>query len=134
MIEFGDAGSLTIRSDDAGIELFDLEYPHADALALYCVTLSGAGLSATAPVEAIGDDGLAAFLSELAQSDPWDGERSWSALSGFGLAVAVNARGNETLMFTIQDPSRDQNWSATARVGLDLGDLAGLANAVREWF
>lgn len=134
MIEQSETGSLTVGSGDSGIELSDLVFPHGDALALYRAALFGSGLKATASVEAIGDDGLAEFLSGISESTLWDGQRSWSALSGLDLSAEVNNRGNVTLTFQIHGRSWDPNWSASSRVGLDLGDFKSLSRAVSDWF
>ncbi|MCP3883317.1 MAG: hypothetical protein GY701_33680 [Sulfitobacter sp.] len=134
ILEQSEAGTLTIRSGDCRLELSDLEYPHGDALALYRATLFGAGLEATGSVEAIGDDGLAEFLSDIAESALWEGERTWRALSGLELRAFVNDRGNVTATFLVHGRAWDPPWSASCQFKVDLGDFRGLSTEVRRWF
>lgn len=135
MIEH-DHGSrtLTLRSGDASVEFSALQFPHADALALYSVKLSSAGLQATGSVEAIGDDGLAEFLGDIAVSAPWEGQRTWRALTVLAVSATVNDRGNVSTTFGIDGRAWDSPWSASCRLEFDLGDFVTLSSEVRSWF
>lgn len=129
-----EAGVLTIRTADATIEFSELEYPHDDALALYRVALSGDGLRASGSVEAIGDDGLAEFLRMISVSLPWEGQRTWRALTALEVSAVVNDRGNVSTVFRLDSRAWDPPWSASCRLDFDLGDFAALSTEVREWF
>lgn len=129
-----EAGTLTIRSADAAIEFSDLEYPHDDALALYRVALSGDGLHASGSVEAVGDDGLAEFLREISVSVPWEGQRTWRALTALEVSAVVNDRGNVSTAFRLDGRAWDPPWSANCRFEFDLGEVATLSTEARDWF
>lgn len=95
-------------------------------------------VSATLDVYAYTDAlGLSRFFAELAGCDrPWNGERSWSSLEGeFFISAICSSTGN--VLFTVKLsglPGAPEEWSVSAGIESELGQLAQIARSAALFF
>lgn len=96
------------------------------------------GLTAVNGVRTIQGDGLAEWLTELAESFPgWSGTLSWQSLER-DLTIHANhdGRGHVTLIFAMRGPVgyRADAWEAAVATALDAGeDMRNFANEIRAF-
>jgi Family of unknown function (DUF6228) len=96
------------------------------------VTLSLAGLSASADVDACGHDGehtLDLLFRRLADDwRGWEGERTWSSLEGdLDLAATHDGLGHVALRVRLRSGPYEEDWLATGTIWLEAGQLDATA-------
>ncbi|WP_430387769.1 DUF6228 family protein [Dyella sp. 20L07] len=125
---------LTIRSNSSDRELRFLDRIGDE----FVVEIEGRGVTATQWVSAFTDgQGLAIWLEDLASYElPWKGTKSWVTIEGeFQISARCTAGGAVTFTAALSGlPGSDEQWSVSAGISSELGQLPALAQAARLFF
>jgi hypothetical protein len=135
---FDDGIELVADHGRARVRLLAPQRPFSDELVDFRIELQDHGLNAVAGVRTIEGDGLALWVTSLADTYAgWDGEQSWESLER---DARIEARhdgcGHVTLRFVIRGPRAYElaAWEASVSVTLDAGeDIAGLAREIKSF-
>lgn len=103
----------------------------------FIVELQGLKTRVTNQVYARSTDGLVEFWDDLAEQErPWSGARAWNSPEGdMSLSLTCSATG--TLIMTVGLSGMlgtDEEWTMTAGITLELGQLPGIAEQTRQFF
>ena len=77
---------------------------------------------------------LASFFSDLAVYwKGWEGEKQWQSVEGdFLLGCRSNSRGHVAVRVTLKSGPYEDDWSVTAIIHIDAGQLGEIASKVRD--
>lgn len=133
-----DGVELTDEVGHVRVRLRDSHRPWSDEIIDFTAELLHGGLTAANGVRTIQGDGLAEWLTELAQSfSGWSGRRSWQSLErDLTIHGIHDGRGHVTLIFAARGPVgyRADAWEATVATALDAGeDMRNFADEVRAF-